>query len=365
MCIRDRTWSGAAGDLFQVRRSFGSSTTFSSLATTTSNYYNDTAILPGSTYDYLVVRLSPSIAYSETSSAEAVSSFDANGNATSADGSVAVSLPQASSDRLAIEVAKNTAPPALSPDMSNAGSVYDVNATSLSSGTLVHRLDQPATLTFGLPAGITAAQAQGLAIFHFDELSGRGEREPTRLDWPRRQLIATVTHFSIFVVGTTSVTVTDDQAGATITVQPGGLGIQVSDDKGSPTMSFAAPTVSLEVDALTGNQTVVVTGILNFGTATFTIKVSDTQSDTSSTLITKTTHATVNVTGATITAGTVDIETSASVTANTSTSSHTAAGVFVGAPTLNDIINGTFLVPQNATVTVSYTHLTLPTICSV
>ncbi len=46
------TWTGAAGDLFQVRRAFGSGSIFSSLATTSASNYVDTAVLPGSSYQY-------------------------------------------------------------------------------------------------------------------------------------------------------------------------------------------------------------------------------------------------------------------------------------------------------------------------
>jgi len=51
------TWTGAAGDLFQVRRAFGSGSIFTSLGTTSASTFVDTAVLPGSSYQYQVVRL--------------------------------------------------------------------------------------------------------------------------------------------------------------------------------------------------------------------------------------------------------------------------------------------------------------------
>ncbi len=147
------TWTGAAGDLFQVRRAYGSGLIFTSLGTTSASQFVDTAVLPGSSYQYQVVRLSPSIAYTAITTATAISSFGANtsGKATSSDGKVVVGIQTASSDKLAVAVAPDTAPPALGADMTAFGPVYDVNATSLASGAPVHRLDQSATLTFALP----------------------------------------------------------------------------------------------------------------------------------------------------------------------------------------------------------------------
>ncbi|MGA7986763.1 MAG: hypothetical protein WCB51_00005, partial [Candidatus Dormiibacterota bacterium] len=195
------TWTGLTGDSFQVRRSVGASTGFSTLTTTTAASFVDSAVVPGNTYRYQVVRLSPSIAYTSIQSATAISSFDASGKATSADGSVAVSLAPASSDQLAIDVVPNSAPPALPSGVNATGSAFDVNATSIASGSAVHQLDQPATLTFAVPSGLTETQAQGLAVFHYEQASGTWVREPTTLDWAHKQLIATVTHFSLFVVG--------------------------------------------------------------------------------------------------------------------------------------------------------------------
>ena len=45
----------------------------------------------------------------------------------------------------------------------------------------------------------------------------------------------------------------------------------VTDDKGSSPQSFAVPSASLEIDATAGKQTVVLTGVLNLGSATLMI----------------------------------------------------------------------------------------------
>ncbi|HET9781350.1 MAG TPA: hypothetical protein VFR33_06185, partial [Candidatus Dormibacteraeota bacterium] len=198
------TWTGAPGDVFQVRRSFGALAGFVSLASTTSTSYDDSAVLPGSSYSYQVVRLSPALAFTAINSATAKSSFDASGQVKSSDGSLGVAVGSDSADKLALAVTPSANPPALAPNMTTAGAVYDVNATSLATGAAVHQLDQPATLTFAVPAGMTEAQAQGLSVFHWDEASRTWVREPTTLDWAHRVLIATVTHFSTFTITGTS-----------------------------------------------------------------------------------------------------------------------------------------------------------------
>src|SRR6266852_1484389 len=197
------TWTGAAGDLFQVRRAYGSGSIFSSLGTTSATNYVDTAVLPGSSYQYQVVRLSPSIAFTAIQNATAVSSFNSSGKATSSDGNLAVGVQAASSERLAVGPTPATPPPAMWTGMTAFGTVYNVNASSLASGAPVHRLDQPATLAFAPPAGTTQAQAPAMSVFHWDAASQTWVREPTTLDWPNRQLIATVNHFSFFTLGAT------------------------------------------------------------------------------------------------------------------------------------------------------------------
>src|SRR5216683_6008379 len=234
------TWTGTAGAVFQVRRAFGVGTGFTSLATTTSTSYDDTSALPGDLYSYQIVQLSPSIAFTAITTKTAVSSFDSQGHATSSDGTLAVGVGQASSDKLAIAVTPNTAPPAMSGGLSAITSAYDINATSLASGAAVHQLDQPAKLTFTLPAGTTQAQAQTMSVYHFDTASQTWVREPTTLDWPHRQLIATVTHFSLFTIGATCVdTITktlcyNDSTTAVISLaEPTGLNTLVVSDSGS------------------------------------------------------------------------------------------------------------------------------------
>ena len=185
------TWTGAAGDLFQVRRAFGSGSIFSSLGTTTGSQYIDTAVLPGSQYQYQVVRLSPSLAYTAIQIATAESSFNTSGNAISSDGNVAVGVQTASSDKLAVGVAPDAAAPAMGAGMTAFGSAYDVNATSLASGAPVHLLDQPATLTFALPSGTTQVQAQTMSVFHMGaraDLAGLAEPPPHRDGHPLQPL---------------------------------------------------------------------------------------------------------------------------------------------------------------------------------
>ncbi|HEY1419818.1 MAG TPA: hypothetical protein VGG90_03820, partial [Candidatus Dormibacteraeota bacterium] len=351
------TWTGITGDSFQVRRSIGASTSYAVLATTAASSFVDTAVIPGSTYQYQVVRLSPAIAYTAVLAAKAISPFNAGGKATSSDGSVAVGLGAASTDQLAVGITQNTAPPAIGPNMTAGGAVYDINASSYGSGAAVHQLDQPATVSFAIPAGATQAQAQGLSVFHWDASTGSWVREPTTLDWPNRRLIATVTHFSTFTIGATSVTLAYDQAGSVIAIGPsttaGHLTVTSSTDS---TQDFAIPTASFELDGTGAGQTVTVSGVLNLGAATFTIKLTDSQTDTGSAAI-KTGHATINLTGATITAGAIDIEASAT-SADSNTGDHSVSLAFIGAPTLDNIINGTFLTPQNATVNVTDTSLT-------
>src|SRR5229473_3101352 len=354
------TWTGAAGDLFQVRRAYGSGSIFSSLGTTSATNYVDTAVLPGSSYQYQVVRLSPSIAFTAIENATAVSSFNSSGKATSSDGNLAVGVQAASSERLAVGVTPETAPPAMGTGMTAFGPVYDVNATSLASGAPVHRLDQPATLAFALPAGTTQAQAQGMSVFHWDGVTGTWVREPTTLDWPNRRLIATVTHFSTFVIATPPPTavVTDDFLGDTITItQDVSLNLLVASTGAGTTLTVVPPLTSFELDATGGSQTVNVTGAISLGTASFTIKVTDAQTDTG-TFMLKTSHGTVNLTGANIAAGSVDIEVT-STTTDTQTGDHAFASALVGAPSLSELINnGLLLVPQNATINVSNSTIT-------
>src|SRR5205823_6595421 len=192
------SWTGISGDYFQIRRSIDSSPDFISLGTTTSSQLTDWAVIPGHVYRYQIVRLSPATAFTTIVTAIAVSSFNSAGKASSTDGSVGVSLPSASSGKVAVDVAPDTAPPALPSGISAVGAAYDVNATSYSSGLAVHQLDQPATLTFAVPAGMSQAQAQALSVYHYDVASGTWVREPTTLDWANKQIIATVTHFSLF-----------------------------------------------------------------------------------------------------------------------------------------------------------------------
>src|SRR5712691_8050403 len=264
------TWTGAAGDLFQVRRSFGTSAISQSLATTSTSQYTDSAVLPGSQYQYEIVRLSPSLAYTSVQTATAVSSFNATGQATSSDGNLAVGIAPATSDKLEVDIAPDTAPPPAGANMTTLGQVYDINATSLASGAPVHRLDQPATLTFAIPAGVSEAQAQTLSVFHWDQTSATWVREPTTVDWAHRQLIATVSHFSVFTIGTSCVDILNDLCYTdaavavislkeptgldTLKVSDSGSGIQFSSALGSGTLTTARSSMtSLIINAGTSN----------------------------------------------------------------------------------------------------------------
>jgi hypothetical protein len=266
------TWTGAAGDLFQVRRAFGSGSIFTSLGTTSASQFVDTSVLPGSNYQYQVVRLSPSIAYTAIQGATAVSSFNAGGKATSSDGKVVVGVQSASSDKLAVAIGPDTAPPAMSTGLTAVGSVYDVNATSLASGAPVHRLDQPATLTFALPAGTTQAQAQAMSVFHWDATSQTWVRESTTLDWPNRQLIATVNHFSFFTIGTTCDGVLNylcwtDAAAAVVSLkEPTGLAtLFVSDSGLALQFSYSLLGITIASGSLATARTAMTSLIINAG----------------------------------------------------------------------------------------------------
>ncbi|HET7465666.1 MAG TPA: hypothetical protein VFL29_03300, partial [Candidatus Dormibacteraeota bacterium] len=296
------TWTGAAGDLFQVRRAYGTSSSFISLGTTVLTQFTDGNVLPGATYQYQVVRLNPTTAFTAIKSVTAVSSIDANGRSASSDGGLAVSLQPETSQTLAVTVAQDTNAPTISAGMTAYGPVYDVNATSLASGQPVHHLDQSATLTFPLPAGITQTQAQALSVFHYDDASGTWVREATTLDWANRRLIATVTHFSLFTVATAHCTLVylcwNDSTSAVISLaDPSGVAtLVVSDDGGTgytfswktlllgtiatgptPPWSVSAPRssiTSLVINA--GQNSVEINGNLDVGGVNGTIEVDGT-----------------------------------------------------------------------------------------
>src|SRR5207248_8467124 len=83
---------------------------------------------------------------------------------TSADGRVRVILPAGLASQLGLTVAPAATMPAAPAGMRVFGSAYEVNAFSLGTGAGVHRLDQAATLSFALPAGLSAPQLAGLAV---------------------------------------------------------------------------------------------------------------------------------------------------------------------------------------------------------
>jgi len=116
-----------------------------------------------------------------------------------------------------------------------------------------------------VPAGLTQAQAEALSVFHFDETTGTWVREPTTLDWAHHQLVATVTHFSLFTLGLTcvdAITKTlcyNDSATAVISlVEPTGLDTLKVHDNGSGSFHFGE-------DFITRGKQGVEVGLDGFG----------------------------------------------------------------------------------------------------
>ncbi|HEY7812348.1 MAG TPA: hypothetical protein VIC62_03875, partial [Nakamurella sp.] len=222
-------WTGAAGSSFQVRRSSGTTTQFATLAIVSGSAYTDTHAIPGHGYTYQVVRLQPSLSFSGTAHVVAVASFDASGAVTSADRGLQVTVPGSLASRVNLVVTADTAAPALGSGMTSAGAVYVIDATSLATGAAIHLLDQPATLTFSIPAGISPAAAAQLSVFHWDEVARTWVREATVIDLARHVAIATVGHFSVF-------TVAGDPLSTTATFTP---------DLGTGNLATGAETITL------------------------------------------------------------------------------------------------------------------------
>src|SRR5205823_5846188 len=147
------------------------------------------------------------------------------------------------------------------------GAAYDVNATSYSRGLAVPQLDQRATLTFAVPAGMSQAQAQALSVYHYDVANGTWVREPTTLDWANKQIIATVTHFSLFTLGTTCVDLantlcfTDGTTAVISLKEPTGLDTLKVSDSGSGIQFSSA----LGSGALTTARSAMTSLIINAG----------------------------------------------------------------------------------------------------
>ncbi|HYR50155.1 MAG TPA: NEW3 domain-containing protein, partial [Candidatus Eisenbacteria bacterium] len=193
----------AAGASYQVERSTdGAAGPFKAIGTTTSNTFDDRLLVPGFAYTYRVVGLSTSSTVTATPLAAPSS------GTTSADQQVNVILPASSASQLNITVAPASLTPSMASGMHVIGTAYEIDATSLGSGAQVHLLDQAATLTFTLPAGLSAAQAAGLAVYHWDGALGVWRVEPSVIDLATGRITATVSHFSIFSVADLLLTMT-------------------------------------------------------------------------------------------------------------------------------------------------------------
>ena len=221
----------AAGASYQVERSTdGAAGPFKAIGTTTSNTFDDRLLIPGFAYAYRVIALG---AGSTTSSTVSVTPLATpSSGTTSSDQLVNVLLPAASASALNVSIAPASLTSSMQAGMHAVGSAYDINATSLGSGAQVHLLDQAATLTFSLPAGLSAAQAAGLAVYHWDSALGAWRLEPSTLDLAAGRITATVNHFSTFAVATPpqiSGTVFEDLTGDGLTSEDAPLpGITVN-----------------------------------------------------------------------------------------------------------------------------------------
>ncbi len=389
------TWPASGGDTIQVRRSAVSGTgPFTVIGQTDGTSFIDSNLIAGVTYFYQL--RSSTGAASATASASPLTTLvnDATG---SSDGVVGVSLPDATAAGLAVVVVPASDAPALPAGVIPQGSAYEINATSLSTGLGVHRLDQRAGISFAIPPGMSQTSARTLTIYHFDVSTGSWRVVPSTLDWPNRRLIATVDHFSLFAAGDpcgtdpalcytpsgSTTTVNFATANASLTVAPDTTPGNLLFTSAAGTLSVPIPTSSLTVLATAGSDTVEVTASLTMhgvsveiDAATIkidsgvtidttqaslggaiTLKASDSQTGSGATS-TPTPHATVTVQGATLTGGAIDIEAAATAAADTSTAQHSAAAVLVGAASLSDVINGTALNPMNATVNLTDAQLT-------
>ncbi|TMC55017.1 MAG: hypothetical protein E6J20_01265, partial [Chloroflexi bacterium] len=122
-------WSAAGADLLQVRRSaFGPTGPFRVLAQTQATTYQDSNLIPGVTYAYQL--WSANGAASATVSAAPLS---AGGQAASGDGTVNLAVPSAAGAGLNLVVSPAVSAPAMPSGLTQQGSAYEINATSLGS----------------------------------------------------------------------------------------------------------------------------------------------------------------------------------------------------------------------------------------
>jgi len=211
------TWD-ATGTSFGIERSVdGASGHFVSIGSTTSHSFVDTRVVAGIEYAYRVTASGARPQFSPAVTAAAMP-IPATGT-RSADDVVNVSLPASVANRVSLAIVPASSMPALAPGMRVVGGAYDIDATSLGSGAAVHLLDQAATLTFALPADLTAAEAAGLAVYHWDPVTRAWRAEASTIDLANHTITAAVSHFSTFTVATTCGA---DVAGApTLCVTPG------------------------------------------------------------------------------------------------------------------------------------------------
>ena len=119
---------------------------------------------------------------------------------SSADGMVTVTVPAATGLNTDLSVVASAPAEILPQGLSQVGSAYQVEASSLASGTVIHQLDRPASITFALPAGMDATAAAGLAIYHWDPAGQVWRLEPSVVDNINHLVTAIVSHFSLFAL---------------------------------------------------------------------------------------------------------------------------------------------------------------------
>ncbi|HKC83034.1 MAG TPA: hypothetical protein VKD46_03445, partial [bacterium] len=195
------SWDSAGTSFLVERSTDGASGIFEPIGITSSTAFVDAHLVPSFAYWYRVVQLAPASALSSSSVVTPLA-IPATGTASS-DAQLSVSLPAAAASRLSIEVTSAANTPPIPSGMHTLGGAYDINATSLGSGAPVHLLDQAAVLTFTLPAGLTPAEAAGLAVYHWDAALGTWLAEPSTVDLAAGTITATVNHFSTFTVAQT------------------------------------------------------------------------------------------------------------------------------------------------------------------
>src|SRR5260370_31057055 len=116
-----------------------------------------------------------------------------------------------------------------------------------------------------------------MSVFHWDAASQTWVRERTTLDWPNRQLIATVNHFSFFTVGTTCVVNTPSPFKYKLCYTDGGVGgtsvISLHEFTGLDTLKVSGSGGAVQFAATGGSGTLTTARasmtalIINAGTS--------------------------------------------------------------------------------------------------